>query len=508
MCEGYERFPVFLNRTARGLERNERLAEARPVTLYYDEYSGMVAITTPPAVPASPPAHEALQAQLAARFWADYTTETSKGTVWFEAVMGIAQPQAVLAAAKLALTLGRVGWLHGDERLVRLGRARYSCALGLMQAALYDEELRYSDQTLAAGRMLGLYEVSSVCGRVRGMAAADGPGPADVPVDVEHNRGVEEPHCGFDGTHESERTGRAQLGACETYPARYAGVTGMYATNGSSCARGANRDGQMILSFMTRRPSVFGNMEWTMKPWPDGDKPLEQRIYDQGFAIVPVIMECEKLVQMPVAELGCQSERVLQILRMCGKLASKLADLRAQFALEHGWDERWDGSATGPVASALATDAATTSSLVMNSFTRSTLMNLWALQLALGLNLNPLVARTAELAAGMRNDATKLELEDLATYLGLVLGQAKLLQATLNIVSVARECMQDGVGIIGPMGVIFPLTCGLYFSQGHQLEATTGCLALHRRLSQERGIIFARDVAREMPAKVRYLKSV
>ena len=55
----------------------------------------------------------------------------------------------------------RLGWIHGDVALSALGRNQYGLALKYLQMALYDKNLTWQDDTLAAAYCLSIYEVCS-----------------------------------------------------------------------------------------------------------------------------------------------------------------------------------------------------------------------------------------------------------------------------------------------------------------------------------------------------------
>ena len=71
------------------------------------------------------------------------------------------KPGTALHLALGALSLTRVGRIRNERPLVVQGQTVYCRALTALQHALYDERLMWQDSTLAAGRTLEKYEVSS-----------------------------------------------------------------------------------------------------------------------------------------------------------------------------------------------------------------------------------------------------------------------------------------------------------------------------------------------------------
>lgn len=80
---------------------------------------------------------------------------------WLPLAMEASRPGMALDFAWDAVCWNRVGWQTGDDALTRKSRNMYGEALRRMQQALWDENVVKRDETLAACRVLAMYEVGS-----------------------------------------------------------------------------------------------------------------------------------------------------------------------------------------------------------------------------------------------------------------------------------------------------------------------------------------------------------
>ena len=80
---------------------------------------------------------------------------------WTLVIQQMETQETALNLAFLALSVARVGRDNDDMRLVRESLRIYGKALRDLQSALWDPKRMYSDETLVACMLLGLYEVST-----------------------------------------------------------------------------------------------------------------------------------------------------------------------------------------------------------------------------------------------------------------------------------------------------------------------------------------------------------
>lgn len=176
-CEGYERYPVFINRTARGVQKRNPLEETKPGPSTSRPTDDVADNTTtgpvPPTgtassvipIPSGPSTQTIWSTGFVSWFWEHYSPAHSPvnaslgGPAWLYYVMNIPHPTAVLRHSLLALSVVRFGREREDEALINKGRSTYGMALNRLQKAIYDPLAVSHEETLAATRALILYEV-------------------------------------------------------------------------------------------------------------------------------------------------------------------------------------------------------------------------------------------------------------------------------------------------------------------------------------------------------------
>jgi len=78
---------------------------------------------------------------------------------WLKDMYMIPSPTPALQSSTYAIALAKIGNATGNQALLRESLKVYTKSLNLLQLALYDEELMYSDETLGATLLLAIYEV-------------------------------------------------------------------------------------------------------------------------------------------------------------------------------------------------------------------------------------------------------------------------------------------------------------------------------------------------------------
>ena len=179
ICEGYARYPVFLNRGLEGPEKRFGLEEAKASR--YSEHGtpessrqqsainpGVNAADSPRAIDdrmlAQPSHANVFNQQVISSFWEKYvpfSARAQNGTpcAWFQQVISLPNPGEALSCSLKAFAMTRLGWIHGDKSLALQGNTFYSRALQVLRKALLSENMIYEDQIFAAGYVLSVYEV-------------------------------------------------------------------------------------------------------------------------------------------------------------------------------------------------------------------------------------------------------------------------------------------------------------------------------------------------------------
>ena len=164
LCEGYEKYPVFVIRTANGLEKRRRLEEVKLDTVkprHFDRYRSP---DNPVHIRNVQP-HDAAKTWFVSWFWEAYTPVSMKGFSgcirpgWLQYFIARNNPHA-LDQAILAISLTAFGRTTGTIPVYQQGRRLYTRALQMLQMSLQNQDLVFSDEILAAVYLLMTYEVN------------------------------------------------------------------------------------------------------------------------------------------------------------------------------------------------------------------------------------------------------------------------------------------------------------------------------------------------------------
>ena len=281
ICEGYDRYPVFLNRTAQGYQKRERLEEVK----------------------LAPSSQAAVQDNAIAWFWDEYApplpVEQAKSSYasWLYYTMSKSVPSPVLRQALVALSVTRLGRVNGDDRIVMEGRVVYAHAVASLRKALNDKWI--DDDVLATVRAMVLYENMESTSE-------------DLSAWYMHLAGLSDLLLAR-GSHR-HRTG---LGKLVFEDVRYS---------------------LMLKAVMKQESSVFGNTEWKTAPWQE-KKSTEQVLIDYGFDIASILERAERLRKAPPSKdsLG----HALQVTDDCERVFDELDALHEVYFLVepvHQWD--------------------------------------------------------------------------------------------------------------------------------------------------------------------------
>lgn len=181
-CEGYERFPVFLNRTLQGPEKRYGLEEAKILSSQSTDRSpsqpqrmasniefqrGFVESRRPydDRILVQPNETAAFDQQIISALWEKYTpslNSAQSGThcVWLQYIINLPSRGVPLHLSLKAFAMTRVGYVNKDESMVRHGNLYYGRALNAVQTSLPSEASMLQDELFAAGYVLMVYEVT------------------------------------------------------------------------------------------------------------------------------------------------------------------------------------------------------------------------------------------------------------------------------------------------------------------------------------------------------------
>lgn len=187
-CEGYARYPTFLNRTSHGLQKRHALEEVKPRSssastrslsdqsqsskasesqlMHQPDRSGIISLDPTPNLQRQASNNASLNStQLVGLFWSVWAptnnvAQNHSDTEWMKVALSIPDSTTALQLSIRALALNRVGWANDDEGLKLHGSIVYGTALRELQRSLWDEKLMWHDESLAAAYILSNYEVS------------------------------------------------------------------------------------------------------------------------------------------------------------------------------------------------------------------------------------------------------------------------------------------------------------------------------------------------------------
>lgn len=166
ICQGYDRFPVFLNRTAQGLEKRQRLDEAKSIVPPSLEKSGTSTIDWRQMLGAmlnsgdnrmlcQPSTTLAYHSQIIALFFHRYLP-ANEGTQdgyeggWLRQTMCLQEHGQALHLSLRAISMTTLGRLHQDDRLALQGQSCYGSALHQLRIAPQSEVTVWHNETLTA----------------------------------------------------------------------------------------------------------------------------------------------------------------------------------------------------------------------------------------------------------------------------------------------------------------------------------------------------------------------
>ncbi|OQV02258.1 Fungal Zn2-Cys6 binuclear cluster domain-containing protein [Cladophialophora immunda] len=273
-CEGYGRYPVFINRTTAGVLRRKPLEEAKS---FLSGAPGVnKGVHQAPLVTAraysigSEVSVKNVEAdRYVAWFWDSFVparplTDSLQRPAphWLHGVFELKYRhlgrQPALDDALLAVALTRYGKMYNAPAVLEAGQQIYTRALSHLQQSLYDEELVMLDETLATVSVMVLYELLQQT--------------AMTP------EGWSKHVTGFATLlqHRGPLRHRALLPRKLFEHSRYM---------------------LMMHGLAQRKASVFGEQEWREDPWNGADKGVEQKILDYGLRLGGLLEKADSLVK-------------------------------------------------------------------------------------------------------------------------------------------------------------------------------------------------------------------
>lgn len=491
-CEGYSRYPVFLNRTKQGLVKRGRLEEVKgpeeangtkgeePRCQPTLRSSGPIVAMAPSksvlqrdlvrrqnvtmnSMPLPPSTANVSEAQLISAFWERYIPSRSSAQAgypcaWLHQSICLPNPPLALRLSLKALALTRLGWLHRDDAFIRGGMVVYGNALRELQKALYDKQSMWQDETLATCNVLALYELSEST-------------PASI---IGYNSHVE------------VLTYLVTLRGSDQY--RYS----------SPLARAMFEETRlktMFQSLLHRKASPLGSHEWCTRPWyqkrkEQSQKDIFQKLYDHGFALAALL---EEIDNADLANEDASTEMIQKYLRRCSAMDAKINLWFKELVRSSDSPVYWltplnDSIELGPADGYRASicnhnrpfsfpDLKTANVVIMH----------WALKLA--------ISSTIAIICSTALSTPTFPLQTTARQMLVQHGEIGRLENATNIMRSMPYCLHDSMGLLGAQQSLFALRAALLSLRRSQIEELTLCARMYRELYEKKGLRYAKQVA-------------
>lgn len=508
-CEGYDKYNVFIIRTTDGLQKRKPLDEAKPRrTLTKTGFSINGDRTTPEGSqlisgikpePISNPDDPSLEIaintvpvflrraeSLFMEYWVPLNiSRVPRRSIWFATIVSRGTRSSALEASMKALTLTRLGRMTCDDSLVRLGSTAYGIALQELQKALYDKDLMWDDDTLAAGRVCVQHEVLE---------------------------STSNSTCAW-SNHEN---GMAQL-------VRLRGASKHKTGLAHDIFLGV-RFSSMIHSLQHCKASVLSprQREWDEEPWAIHPKDENQRLFDYGFtlaAILEDLVSCKKPGQDRV-EVG---KKMFGIVPRIYELGQDMDDWYVEHfsgnlppALDspseagHTWNimqsSLYDDSiesVTSSTASSPPNLEKPQSPIVFKDYNEAeTISTYWGVRSLLSMANEILIDILPRILSslGITGPAQLTPPPHLGlsnpslSHLLLTDWKSESLSLAGNIMQGTEYLLRDEMKLLGPQSALFPLRVAMVTLQRLGSPLLLQCQRLYERLEVKAQIGYARDL--------------
>ncbi|OOO12173.1 Protein of unknown function DUF3468 [Aspergillus oryzae] len=270
-CEGFDKDIAFIHRTPQGLLRkgqeqcqgpapwetscgaNSTSTKQIPpqinnAAIYVDGMLHTFLVAFLPSSPILPLSH--------------HSNITVPPAPWMRIAIAHPRRGPLLSTALQALCITKIARAHGDQALLMQGMAAHTQALRALQNATNDRNTALTDETMAAIRVLGTYELhEGTMGSVVGWTS--------------HEEGVDQlvQLRGFNSSQYESELGQALFGEV--------------------------RRSAMIRGLQFFKGSFFSETRWCTEPWGTKPKDYVQLLYDIGLLLPPILEELHTIQSLP-----------------------------------------------------------------------------------------------------------------------------------------------------------------------------------------------------------------
>ncbi|KAI9737232.1 MAG: hypothetical protein M1818_005764 [Claussenomyces sp. TS43310] len=503
LCDGYSRFPVFLNRTAQGLQKRAPLEEIQPKQNPASQAVSNRTVKNPDlavggAVPASSQQYlngEAANGRIPQQvsdvtvilnrlqgvFVESYLPSNRRdgagsASLWILDAICLSHPGPALESSFRALSTVRAGRERDNPAIAAQGRLFYGRALRELQVALSNPDLMGSDETLAACKMMALYEFfESTSNSIRG--------------------------------HQSHTYGTARL------------LRFQRPTVSETPLRGALKDNivfsAMILCLQYRTTVPFADLLPYIQDWP-GPKSTEQQLCHVGFRLAAIY---EQIDQISVAtSTDVKMYHVSNALKFCSIVSKDLSSWYRELLHEPAYPTSWPQflsrfDAHGRMHEQQDEPQAAFSFPCLRLAHQ--MLGFWTFQMRLSTAVSLLHEISSKVGFDQTqtfdgtasqlpepvptlNDALFPNSDSAHEYmpLGIPHDAAHHVELATNIVRGTPYCLGHDMGLASAQRCIFYLNNALFTLRRHPCQMLTQCEELFHELAFDKGLHFARDILR------------
>ncbi|KAE8370194.1 hypothetical protein BDV27DRAFT_90221 [Aspergillus caelatus] len=309
-CEGFRKEIAFIHRTPQGLLRKGQEMSPGPApwedraqcgasstfmtqmppqlnnaAIYLDGMFHTFLVAFLPSSSILPPTH--------------HSNITAPAAPWMRIAVTLPRRGPLLSLALQALCMTKIARVHGDQALLMQGMAVHAQALRALQNVIYNKTTAFADETLAAIRVLGTYELhEGTMGSVVGWTS--------------HERGVDQlvQLRGFSSSQYESELGQALFAEA--------------------------RRSAMIRGLQFYKATFFGEKRWCIEPWGARPKDYIQQLYDIGLLLPPILEELHTIQGLP------KDPRRAQIWQRCQHLDDRFNAWHARLLTLFGTIPYWE----------------------------------------------------------------------------------------------------------------------------------------------------------------------
>lgn len=452
VCEGYNRGAVFLNRTAQGWAKRNRLEEAQPRDPLHDgpyflsdNGRGSSHTESPSRSPEEPPvAYEPLsylsdtnvKRQIFQNIFLDsYLPKNPhqgpglQGAWLFEAIR-LNNPGQALEHSLHALSLTRVGRITGQYDLIKRGNAAYGVALRSLFIALESPKLAGKDETLAACLILSFYEL-------------------------------------FESTSESTSAHEGHMVGIERL-VQYRGPSQTQSLLGKALMKNISY-ASMIRSLQYRKTSRLKSLIDKIEWWD-----LQGKLFAKGHTIGSLLEELDLYKTSGQHSLAASA----QYLKRCVELNAELICWYDDLVIDSPSPIYWMNDQEGlPGEISFA-----------NLSLAHLMQDFWALRLVLTTTISIICSQAPEgVPITFRNMLKQLDTEH---------GKASQVELATKIMESMPYCMKDEHGASSAQKCLLSGRIALFALRRHSSEQLVKYETIFRDLSDKKGLRFAQDISR------------